>query len=406
MTKPGVSPRSTPRCTVVAFVKAFLFVLALAVAGLPQPGRAVDDPDDDYLRIFYLIQNADLLRNNGQPDAARIKYQQADNALQDFKRYNPSVHSALIAYRLSYVEGRLKALPPPAAPTKPPVAAPIKAAPVTMQQMKLLEPGSEPRQSLRLHFAAGDKQSIALSLKMNMAMQSPDMPIPPMKMPAIIMPMDLTIQNVAPDGTATYQLVAGDVTVASEPDSMPQIVDMMKASLSAVKGLTTIGTITSRAENRIVEVRMLEKADAQLTQTLQQLKDSLANVSTPLPDEPVGPGAKWQVHLPIKTQGMTVDQTMTYELVSVEGEHVTIRVALGQSAAAQKIENAAMPGISVDLTRMSGSGTGQIVLDLGRVMPVQANIESTVEMAMSIPVGGQKHDMSMNSDVTMKIDSK
>ena len=66
-------------------------------------------------------------------------------------------------------------------------------------------------------------------------------------------------------------------------------------------------------------------ADAQTRQLMDQMKDSFSSVAAPLPEEAVGPGARWEVKMPIKSQGMTIDQTATYELVSLEGERLTTK---------------------------------------------------------------------------------
>ena len=67
------------------------------------------------------------------------------------------------------------------------------------------------------------------------------------------------------------------------------------------------------------------------------MKGSFAHLAVPLPEEAVGPGAKWEVRMPIKTQGMTIDQTATYEVVSLEGERLATKSAVVQHAANQKV---------------------------------------------------------------------
>ena len=116
------------------------------------------------------------------------------------------------------------------------------------------------------------------------------------------------------------------------------------------------GTISSRGFSKGIEFKAPPGADPQTRQIMDQMKDSFASLAAPLPEEAVGPGAKWEVRMPIKSQGMTIDQTATYELVSIEGESLTTKSTITQHAANQKIENPAMPGLKVDLTKMTGNG--------------------------------------------------
>jgi len=83
-------------------------------------------------------------------------------------------------------------------------------------------------------------------------------------------------------------------------------------------------------------------------------------VAVQLPEEAVGPGAKWEVKMPVHSQGMTIAQTTSYELLSLEAERLTVTNTVSQSASNQKIQSPVMPGLKVDLTKMTGTGTGNI----------------------------------------------
>src|SRR4029079_17722705 len=139
-----------------------------------------------------------------------------------------------------------------------------------------------------------------------------------------------------PNGDMSYQLVGGDATLADDPEANPQMVALMKTSLGSMKGLTTTGTISARGFNQILDAKAAG-ADPQVRQMLDQMKQGLANISAPLPEEAVGPGAKWQIHAPVKSQGMTLDETMTYELVSIDGDRINTTMTVAQQAAPQKI---------------------------------------------------------------------
>jgi Flp pilus assembly protein TadD len=110
------------RLAVVAFAVALGGALLVAQEG----------PDDQFIRIYNLIQQADGLRETGQGRAAQDKYLEAQAALEKLQAAYPKWNEKIVNYRRSYLAEKLGALgaltpaPAPAAPspgkeTPPPV---------------------------------------------------------------------------------------------------------------------------------------------------------------------------------------------------------------------------------------------------------------------------------------------
>ncbi|HTD65739.1 MAG TPA: hypothetical protein VK846_04305, partial [Candidatus Limnocylindria bacterium] len=77
-------------------------------------------PDEQYVRIYQLIQDADRLGDSGQGRAAAAKYVEAQQALSRFRGVFPGWNERVINYRLNYVATKLAPLTSQiAAPTKP-----------------------------------------------------------------------------------------------------------------------------------------------------------------------------------------------------------------------------------------------------------------------------------------------
>lgn len=110
--------------------------------------------------------------------------------------------------------------------------------------------------------------------------------------------------------------------------------------------------------------------------------------------------------MPIKSQGMALDQTTVYELVSFEDERVSTRSTVSQRAGNQTVDNPAMPGVKAQLTRLDGRGKGEVTFDLTRILPQTGNAELHTDMAMAIDAGGQKQAMTMKMDVQVGLEAK
>ena len=391
---------------------AGFLVLTLLVA--LWPARA-EGPDDEYLQVYSLIQQADDLNTSGKPAPAKAKYQQAQSELKKFQQSYPEWNTKLISYRLNYVSQKLSALAE--APRQPEVSGtatnPPKARPRTKAasaastaQVKLIEAGAEPRKALRLHPSPGDEQKVELTVKLSMATKAGDQASPAMNLPAIKMTLEAKVKSIADNGDIACEMGMGDIGVSDAAGAAPEVVEAIKGVFSGIKGLSGSGTVTSRGINQGIEFKAPPGNDPQVSQMMEQMKDFYTQIAIQLPEEAVGVGAKWQVSMPITTQGMTIEQKAVYEIVAIEGERVTTRSTVTQHAANQRIQNPALGGMKMDLTQMSGQGTGERTTDLTKLLPVSAAGEMHSETSTAMSMGGQKQVMTMKMDVNLRVQSK
>src|ERR1700686_4347287 len=85
----------------------WFFGLALLGAVIAVSHARAQEVDDQYLPVFYLIQQADSMKTNGQTGAALAKYQQAQTNLMSLQKSHPDWNVKLVAYRLSYLTERI-----------------------------------------------------------------------------------------------------------------------------------------------------------------------------------------------------------------------------------------------------------------------------------------------------------
>jgi len=89
--------------------------------------------EEQYVRIYNLIQQADALNSNGQFTQALPKYLEAQSALQRIQKFNPTWNPKVVSYRLGYIAERIEAGPGTASnsPAKRAAAPPAAPAPAT-----------------------------------------------------------------------------------------------------------------------------------------------------------------------------------------------------------------------------------------------------------------------------------
>jgi tetratricopeptide (TPR) repeat protein len=119
-------------------MKRLVALLILILAAWLPPARAQQGPDDQYIIIYSLMQQADLLDSSGQPRQALAQYVQVQGELQKFQKIYPDWNPRIVNFRLNYLAGKIAEVtaklpvipqsgtPPPAPP--PPGAASSTAA--------------------------------------------------------------------------------------------------------------------------------------------------------------------------------------------------------------------------------------------------------------------------------------
>jgi hypothetical protein len=83
----------------------------------------------------------------------------------------------------------------------------------------------------------------------------------------------------------------------------------------------------------------------------------------------------------------------------VDGQVAVIKSDIVQSAAGQKIPSPSMPGMMVDLKKMSGKATGDAKLDQSKPFLLEGRGMMHSEMDMSMSMAGQDQPMSMKLNV-------
>lgn len=393
-----------------AFIGAFCVVLAVLLATL-MPARA-DEQETEYLRIYDNIQQADVLVNGGKISVALAKYQQAHADLLRLRQANPSWNRDMVQFRLNDVAqkaaacaDKLKAAPAPASgavatnagtQAQPQPKAAVKTVPAAEQPLvTLLAPGAEPRKVLRLQPKAGDKQIVALAMKVAMDQGLLT------NLPTVVVTTEIAINSVSPGGDIDYDNAITDITVPADPGVAPQVIEGLKTAFAGLKGLTTTGVISSRGFSKRREVKRPAPGARQIPGSVrlvtEQMETGLTLLTAPLPEEAIGVGGKWEVTTPDKV--MNVVTKTLYEIASVEGETVTAKVSSSIATTGQKAESPAAPEIK-------GEARGEVTIGLTRIMPVAGHIDHTLDLSGAGGRPGQPQKAAFKIKTSLHLENR
>ena len=284
--------------------------------------------------------------------------------------------------------GSLALVPSARADTSPPEDAPV---------VRLITAGKAPTRTLRLIAKPGFRQTVIMTMAMGMAMQSAGKDlVPKTRVPEVRMTIELDVVNVSGDGDLRCTFKITRPELAQDPKANPAVVAAMKQSILGLDGLSGFVVMTSRGFTREADFQVPATADPQLKELLNSMRQSLYQLTSPLPAEPVGKGARWETTMKLEMNGVSLGQIATYDLVELSGNSAKLDISLKQTAGNQKIQR---NGISIDLISLASAGSGHMALDLTRLIasPATMSIKSASEMEAM----GQK--ISMQVDLTMGI---
>ncbi|UCE50472.1 MAG: hypothetical protein JSW47_09970, partial [Phycisphaerales bacterium] len=249
--------------------------------------------------------------------------------------------------------------------------------------VKLLDPGAQPRTTLRYKFQAGRSETMVMVMNTSMAMEIGGQKRPETKIPSTQMAMTIESKEVSPQGDMRYEFKMEKADVLAEPGANPMMVNAMKQPLSSLVGMSGWATVTPRGFTTDADIRMPPGIDPQMGQAMDNTKQSMKQMSAPLPVEPVGRGARWQVTMPLETNGMKITQTATYELLEVQGDKVKFDVEIKQSAEPQEMKMpGAAPGAKMLLESLTSSGKGTMELQMTDLVPT-SNVNMTTTNVVS-----------------------
>src|SRR5262245_25891497 len=196
----------------------------------------------------------------------------------------------------------------------------------------LIKAGSPPRKPLRYRFEAATKP-----YRMTQTMVQTGIPGVPPQTTTMRAAVDVTIADVAGDH-ASMTMSMHDLQMGSGAGS-----PSADAS-SLLKGLTikiAMG-VNERGKVDGVTADVAGPSNPAVDLMKKTLSTAMADASkqniTPLPDEPVGVGAKWAVDSTSTTMGMSITARIEYEILSFEGETAVVKMTMKNDSKDQDME--------------------------------------------------------------------
>jgi hypothetical protein len=261
-------------------------------------------------------------------------------------------------------------------------------------QIKLLEPGTAPRQSLRLAPLLGAHHVVDLLMRVTNEKVMDGNKLPVSQAPATKMTFDMVVTGISP-GEVSYAFECIDADLVGDPTAPDPMLPIMREAIVPLIGLRGTGVLSDRAESLRTTVNRPAVVDPVLEPHLEGIRRLLEQLTTPFPTEAVGIGGKWEVTNTLNQEGFEVQQTVICTLAASDGRTVEINVEIMQRADPQvMVTDGLPPGASASLVSYSSAGTGRTVHRLSELFPTDGAMDVTNDSTVVISFGGNKQEIA------------
>jgi hypothetical protein len=275
----------------------------------------------------------------------------------------------------------------------------------TDPKVTLVASGKDPKAELRYAPKVGQTSTLSMAMDLGMNMKMGEKAAPQIALPKMVIEMAIHVTSVAPDGKISYEFHGTNAKAIAAPGVKPEVLAKIQTEFAKLSRLKGSAVVDSRGYSRDLQMEIPPDLDPSMQQMMDSFRTSMRSISNPLPDEPVGIGAKWDAVQNIPIRGMVMKQITHSTLNTRNGSKYTLGVELEQSADPQILHLPNLPeGSQAKLVSVNGKGKGDLKGDLARVAPLASTIALESRTEIELSQGGQS--LPLLTLMTMKMDMK
>ncbi len=256
------------------------------------------------------------------------------------------------------------------------------APPPPELSVSLIEAGDEPRELLRYSIAADTIVQSILEVR-TASRSTQDVQETFGVLPGVKLDLHAG-PTVSLDGQRTRYVLRISRAYPLLPEGTEvHRVDEVEESVRALSNMRGRYDLSDRGivmESDVPWAQGQERIHPRVTIMLGNVRSAIATV--PLPLEPVGVGAVWEVRRPIRIWSARVTQVTRYQLVDRIEDRLRVRVTTRQSAPAQVAD--LNPKLEMHVRGYEMEAEGHILVDLGLPLALEANLEAHSEADIAL----------------------
>ncbi|MGI9614482.1 MAG: hypothetical protein ACR2QO_16345 [Acidimicrobiales bacterium] len=268
--------------------------------------------------------------------------------------------------------------------------------PLDAAEVMVLDQGMEPRAELRLQIEPGQSEIMVVTQEQEISQTIGGQSGPDIGAIGMVIEQQLTSSDAGAD-LLTFTSLVTSATVAE--DTNPLIAAELQTALDGMVGVTTRSVVDTRGRVLKTELDGLQSIDPVIADTMEQLTTN-SQFAHPLPEEPVGAGAKWQVTQVLDLNGLEVEQVTSYEILAMEGSVVELALASEQFVA--EGSELVADGTTATVLLWEGITSGSITYDLTSMVPT-STAQLFANQELEFGPGAEKTVLEQSIQTTLTV---
>lgn len=268
-------------------------------------------------------------------------------------------------------------------------------------RVRLLDPGKEPLAKVAYAPTKGDSSPLRLDFTMKIAITAAGQATPGIIVPPQAVDVDMTTEDVDDSSGALVAMLLRKITIAPKDGIDQETADTLTKQLEGVRGYALRERVSAHGAASDFKVEVPESGPKGAEQLLATLNTTFRGMIPPLPEEPIGTGAKWQVLSRDDSSGTSLVELDDYTLKDRSGSRLTLDLQGRQLAASDKIKlpTGVPEGVSTTLAKFSTTLSGSLVIDTKQMGPVKGRSTHDSKLTIDVAAPGQS---KVKADVTLK----
>ncbi|WP_428264343.1 hypothetical protein [Haliangium sp.] len=222
--------------------------------------------------------------------------------------------------------------------------------------------------------------------------------------------------EVGPDRAGTGPAATEPGRDAAGPDAPTAVAGRMAAAMQARYAAQVQGR---RASAVIAERGLLERlvadpaaAPAPGPDTHIEMQQILVQSLVPLPEQPIGVGARWHVSMLVQRGAAVVEHNGVYELIAIEGSaeaapaelRLRVRAELSQDGEPQRASAQGLPaGVRAELVALTWRAHGELVLSPAAFTPSAGELAVDYLVHSRLIQGARQREVLLESTGTVRL---
>ena len=266
-------------------------------------------------------------------------------------------------------------------------------------EIEVLDAGVEPREALRLAPAPGASEQAAMTLHLGIELSGESdraVKTPPMRVT-----IAAALQDITPSGDLhatfsypAFEALKGDGATARQRRELER-------ALAGLSGLSGELTLTTRGALVDSKLDIPPDLDPNVRALLDQLRDQLRALTVPLPEPPVGVGARWRATTMLTINDIQTRQVFEYRLKKRTGTTLELDVRGTHTAKPQTVDSPG--GVKLRVKSYKTTIRGATTVDLTHLLPVTSRSRASADQTFDVRTRGESGEVRQHLDIRVEV---